>query len=178
MHNVIQELTNEINKTARAAVNNVHTAIPGKVLSLDLKTGLAAVQPYGKYVTSDHVKLDYPVLTDVPLVFPFSQTFGCGIVFPVQPGDDCLVIFSEIGLDAWMSGAESEGLLRFDLSSAVAIPGMIREAGSLVSQANESHAVVISGNLIVTGNLVAGGIQMNTHTHTSGEAGSSTSGPR
>lgn len=175
---MLQELTKEINKTAREAVNNAHTSIPGKILSIDPGTGRAAVQPYGKYVTSDNIKLDYPVLTDVPLVLPFSQASGCGIAFPIQPGDDCLVIFSEIGLDAWMSGAESEALLRFDLSSAVAIPGLIKESGSLISQANENHAVVISGNLIVTGNITAGGINLNTHVHTSGEAGSSTSGPR
>lgn len=175
---MLQEFTNEIKKMARAAVDNSHTAIPGKITAIDSGTGLATVQPYGKFVTSDKQKLDYPALTDVPLVLPFSQSSGCGIAFPVAVGDDCLVIFSEIELDAWRSGAEAEGMLRHDLTNAIAIPGLLKNAGSQIAQANSQKSVVITGNLVVTGNLTAGGINMNSHTHTSGEPGSSTSGPR
>ena len=175
---MLQEFTEEVNKTARAAVNNIHTALPGSILEIDTVTGLAKVQPYGKYVIEKGTSADYPALTDVPFVLPFSQFAGAGIAFPVKPGDDCLIIISEVELDSWRSGMESEGPLKFNLTNAVAIPGLLRNAGALIEQANRENAVVVSGNLVVTGQLTAGGINMNTHTHTSGEAGSSTSGPR
>ena len=175
---MMQELTHEINETARAAVNNIHTALPGKILEISTTTGLARIQPYGKFMIEKGKSVDYPQLTDVPFVLPFSQSSSAGIAFPVKPGDDCLVIFSEVELDAWRSQMISEGTLKFSLTNAVAVPGLLRNAGALIAQANLANAVVVSGNLVVTGTLTAGGVNLNTHTHTSGEPGTSTSEPR
>jgi len=138
-----QELTRAIEKTARAVVEEIHTALPCEITHVDTKRGTVSVQPKGKYVTSDKKVLSYPVLTEVPVVFPYCQQSEVGIAFPIKRGDCCIVIISEVELDEWRSGARSEGPLRFDLSSAMAIPGLLNGETNLVSKAIKSNSVVI-----------------------------------
>jgi len=140
---MLQEFTQEIENTAREVANEIHTALPGKITSFDAEKGIVSVKPYGKYVTSDGKELNYPVISDVPLVFPMSLSAKAGIAFPVKPGESCLVVISEVELDAWRSGAESESSLRYDLSSAVAIPGLLSNGGSLLSDACTKEAVIV-----------------------------------
>lgn len=154
---MLQELSQEIENTARAIVDEVHTALPGEIISFNAGSGLAIVQPNGKYVTSDGKSLAYPTITEVPLVFPFCQQTGVGIAFPVNKGDSCIIIISEVELDEWRSGAESEGSLRFDLTSAMAIPGLLWGGGDLISKAAKQNAVVVGASgaeLIVSGDGV------------------------
>ena len=193
---MLQEFTAEVERTAKSAVNDIHTALPGEIVSFDGKT--AKVQPIGKYVTSDGTSLDYPILTDVPVCFPFCQSSDVGFVFPVKKGDSCIIIISEVELDAWRSGAESEGSLRFDLTNAMAIPGLLELSSAEAVKANKNNAAIIKagdaeimvadsgcqvsvggtvlnvtegevsiqGNLTVTGDVKAGAISLKEHTHT------------
>lgn len=143
---MIQEFTAEVEKTARAVLDDVHTAIPGEVLSFDEKTSLVTVKPVGKFVTSDGKVLEYPVLSDIPVVFPYCQKGNIGIAFPICVGDSCLIIVSEVELDEWMNGSESEGSLRFDLTSAVVIPGLVKIGNKLLEKAAKEQAVVIAAS--------------------------------
>lgn len=143
---MLHELSQEIEKTARAVVNEIHTAIPGKIDSFNTDDGTAKVKPIGKYVTSDGKELDYPMLTEVPVVFPVCQQEGIGIAFPVKKGDSCLIIIFEVELDEWRSRAKSEGPLRFDLTSAVAIPGLIWKKSALVTKAVERNALMLASS--------------------------------
>ena len=138
-----QELTQEIENTVRAIVNEVHTALPGEIVSFNTSSGTATVKPIGKFMTSSKKVLEYPNISDVPLVFPYCQQAGVGIAFPVFKGDSCLIIVSEVELDEWRSGAESEGSLRFDLTNAIAIPGLMNGGGDLIAKAKQKNAVVI-----------------------------------
>lgn len=140
---MLQELSQEIEETARAVVNEVHTALPGEILNFHPKSGTASVRPVGEFITSDGKKLVYPVITEAPMLFPFCERAGVGICFPVKKGDSCLIIVSEVELDAWRSGAASEGTLRFDLSSAVVIPGLMRTGGGITEKAIKQEAVVL-----------------------------------
>lgn len=150
---MLQEFTQEVEETARAVVNEIHTAMPGEIVSFNAGSGTATVKPVGKFVTSDGKELDYPVITEAPLAFPFCQQAGVGIAFPVNKGDSCIIIISEVELDAWRSGAESEGSLRFDLTSAMIIPGLLDGGSDLVAKAAKLNAVVVgsSGSEVVVG---------------------------
>ena len=142
---MLQDLTQEIEETAHAVVNEIHTAMPGEIVSFDAGSGVATVKPSGKFVTSDGKELDYPVITEAPVTFPFCQSAGVGIAFPVKKGDSCIIIISEVELDAWRSGAESEGSLRFDLTSAMVIPGLLDGGSNLAAKASANNAVMIGG---------------------------------
>ena len=93
---MLQEFSQQVEDTARAAVNQIHTALPGEIVSFNPGAGTAVVKPSGKFVTSDGVELAYPPITDAPVAFPFCQSAGIGIAFHVKPKDDCLIIFSEV----------------------------------------------------------------------------------
>ncbi len=150
---MIQEFTQEVEKTARSVVNEIHTAMPGEIVSFNAGSGTATVKPVGKYVTSDGKELDYPVITEAPLTFPFCQQAGVGVAFPVNKGDSCIIIVSEVELDAWRSGAASEGSLRFDLTSAMVIPGLLEGGSNLIAKAVKLNAVIIgsSGAEVIVG---------------------------
>jgi sirohydrochlorin ferrochelatase len=91
------------------------------------------------------------------------------MAFPVKKGDSCLIIVSEVELDSWRSDAESDGSLRFDLTSAVVIPGLLKKGNAISKKAAKENAVVvgagdvtltvsrkgvtIDGNLTVTGDI-------------------------
>jgi len=141
---MMQEFSQQVEETARAVVDEIHTAMPGTVIAFDPGSGTATVKPNGKYVTADGKKLDYPQITDVPVTFPFCQTAGVGIAFPVGKGDSCLIIISEVELDEWRTGAESEGSLRFDLTSAMCVPGLLEGGGDIISKACQNNAVVVA----------------------------------
>lgn len=190
---MLQEFAQSVEDTAKEAVNEIHTALPGKIVAFDTGTGMATVQSIGKFKTSDGKSLDYPAISKVPVVFPHSHVGNCGIVFPVLPGDSCLLVISEVELDEWRTGATAEGALKFDLTNAICIPGMLHNANKAHLGAYNSSGILlysggtkvaitgsgvaITGTLTVSGDVIGAGTSLKGHKHTSGEAGSSTSGP-
>lgn len=172
---MMQEFIQEIEDTARAVTDQIHTALPGKIVSYS--SGLASVKPYGKFVTSDGKELDYPVLTEAPVLFPFCPSADVGLFFPIKPGDDCLVIISEVELDAWRSNAESEASLRFDLTSAICIPGLMKKPHGMLNYALDNNAVtLVSGNTVlsVQGSKISitGDLEVNGNINCSGTVNS------
>lgn len=155
---MMQEFVQQVEETARAVVDEIHTAMPGTIISFDPKSGTAVVKPNGKYVTADLKQIDYPQITDVPVVIPFCQAAGVGIAFPVVKGDSCLIIISEVELDEWRTGAESEGSLRFDLTNAVCIPGLLEGGLNHLAKACQNNAVIVtagSSEVMVSDDCVA-----------------------
>ena len=141
---MLQEFTAEIEQTAKAVVNDIHTAMPGEIISYDAGAGTATVKPIGKFITSDGKELSYPTITEAPVSFPFCQNAGVGIAFPVKKGDSCIIIISEVELDAWRSGADSEGSLRFDLTSAMVVPGLLEGGSAASEKASRENAVILT----------------------------------
>lgn len=196
---MLQEFAQKIEQTSKEILNEIHTVLPGKFQSFDPTKGTATVKPIGKYVLQNGEKLEYPEITEVPVLFPYHQAAGIGMLFPIQKEDRCLILVSEMELDEWRSGAESEAPLRFDLSSAVVLPGLLLE-GKEVSGIYRPDAVVVragkvdwilsengivchgdiqvNGTLSCTGDVKAGGIHLKKHTHVSAPPGSATSQPQ
>lgn len=196
---MMQEFAQQVEDTAKAVMGEMHTAIPGTIVSYDCNNGTAVVKPSGKYTTFEGERLEYPQIPEVPVVFPFSQASNTGVIFPVRSGDGCLIVVSEVELDEWRSGAESSGALKFDLTNAVCIPGLMKTGNSLAAQAVNQNAVIIysgsvsmtiseagiaiggdlkvSGNISSTGDIKAGKIALQKHTHRSSEPGTSTGTP-
>ncbi len=69
-------------------------SLPGNILSFDPDNQTASIQPAVKLGS-----LLYPVLTDVPVFMP--------IPFEINPGDACLVIFSDVDIDNWFETGEA-----------------------------------------------------------------------
>lgn len=127
------QLLNDSEEALRIAFDSfqssVWTAMPGVVQSVDLDAMTCEVQPaiQGTIVdeNGDTKNVDYPLLTDVPIVFPSAGGFI--ITFPIKSGDEVLVVFASRCIDAWWQsgGVKNQAMeIRMhDLSDGFAIPG-------------------------------------------------------
>lgn len=170
---MLQEFVEQVEKVARSVMEEMHTAIPGKIVSFNPATGQATLKPYGTFRTGAGKTMPYPSLTGVPVIIPQCQSGNIQIAFPVESGNDCLIIVSEQELDAWLGGGESENDMKFDLTSAVAIPGLSSKGSPALKEACASGSVVVNngdtklsvskngvsvtGNLHVKGNITCTG---------------------
>lgn len=142
---MMQEMMDEIEGMAADKVNEIHTAMVGKIMSWDANKCRASIKPYGAYVCTDgdeKERLEYPLLTDVPAVLPGCRSVG--IAYPIKKGDDVLIIISENDYDEWLSGTDSDGDMRFDLSNSFFIPGPLNKSNSLLKEACNDNSVVIA----------------------------------
>lgn len=195
---MMQEFVQSVKDTARKATEDMHTAVPATITSYDPASGMAVVQPKAKFKKPNGETMDYPSVSGVPVVFPQSQNVT--IAFPVKAGDGCLLVFSETAIDYWLYGKETATDLKFDLSSAIAIPNIAASGNDAMVEACAEDAVVVkasgtklkvkSDGVYITGNLkVEGGIEatqdvvangsvsLGTHTHR-GDSGGTTSAPQ
>jgi len=118
----------------RAAVQ-LRVALPGIIMSFDPNTQTVQVQ----CAIRETIKLDgiptnveIPLLGEVPIIFPNGGGFV--ITFPVQPGDECLVIFADLCIDAWWQSGGIQNRMegrRHDFSDAFAIVGPFSQRRSL-----------------------------------------------
>lgn len=113
----------------RQAINEqIRVALPGIIQSFDPSTVTATVQPSVRYILRDNdgntTTDDYPLLVDVPVVFPRGG--GCTLTFPVSAGDECLVIFADRCIDFWWQNGGIQKPVdprMHDLSDGFAIVG-------------------------------------------------------
>lgn len=115
-----------------ATMENVHTAMPGRIKEYaGHETRLAVVQPSVRLPMLAGPQLDVPYIHGVPVVFPATKSGS--LLFPVEPGDGVLLIFSEVGFGNYMKSSEndvtdSDSMRRHSLADAIAIPGMFSTA--------------------------------------------------
>jgi len=117
---------------------DVHTALPGQIISYDHTTQKATIQPCLKKSYLDGTTQEMPILNNVPVIFP--RAGGASLTFPVLPGDTCLLLFVERSTDLWKSvgGVVAPNDPRkFDLSDAVAIMGLMPFTENSLSENNE-----------------------------------------
>lgn len=107
---------------------SIWTALPCRVEAFDpVKMTVSAAPLIRAKVTHEDGTFDWvalPLLVDVPVVFPSAGGFT--LTFPVQAGDEALVVFSSRCIDAWWdTGATGNqpDLRMHDLSDGFAIIG-------------------------------------------------------
>jgi len=138
----------------RAAIESrlatLHTALPGKVVEYDPAKQKASVQPVIKKRYRDDTIESFPVIESVPVVFPRSG--GGSLTFPVTPGDIVLLVFAERSLDKWLElGGEQEpnDFGKFQLSDAIAIPGLFPFSDESLDPAGENVTLVFNEAKVV-----------------------------
>lgn len=180
-----QEFVEELKNTIEGMINGVHTALPGKILKYSIKSGRAQVQPLGKHKAEDGELLNYPIVSDVPVVLIEDENEDVSISRPIKRGQGCLLIFAEQALENWYFNGAQPSDLKFDLTSAICIPGLFRTPSKNTAEATIKDAVIIKnkkakatlyptgkieveGTLYVTENVVVNGIRFLHHDHKNG----------
>lgn len=92
---------------------DVNTAIPGVIVSYN--GGVGSVLPTGKKRFADGDSFDFPVIPNVRICWPSFAGGNAGVKGPVNPGDKCLLIFSQQAVDG------SDDRRMFDLQDAYAL---------------------------------------------------------
>jgi hypothetical protein len=108
--------------------NNLRVAIPGIIQSFNAIEQTVTVKPALREkirnldLSEEWVEL--PLLVDVPIVLP--RAGGFILTMPIQQGDECLIIFADMCIDAWFSNSGLQNQIekrRHDLSDAFAVLG-------------------------------------------------------
>lgn len=106
---------------------DLRVAQPGIVQSFDSAKQTAVVKLVTREkIIKQGVTVDEEIspLLDVPICIP--RAGGFSLLLPVQAGDECLVIFTDMCYDAWFQSSGVQNQLnrrRHDLSNAIAILG-------------------------------------------------------
>lgn len=109
----------------REQLKSVCTSIPGHILDFDPETQLAQVQIGVQRVDINGVTFEPPPLINSPVLIPGGAKFF--IEFEINPGDECLIIFSQRCIDGWneTGGIAVNPILRFhDFDDSITIPGV------------------------------------------------------
>lgn len=118
-------LTDVLKQAIDYALSHIHVSLPGIIIKFDEATKLAEVQPSLQRKFINDVVIDMPNIINVPVVFQQSKDFSD--TYPLNKGDGVLLIFSERALERWLDnghGSEPGARRKFDLSDAIAIPGL------------------------------------------------------
>jgi hypothetical protein len=115
---LIQSLTRKIS-------SNMRVAMPATIEAYDFKTQKASVKIDMQEAYGEDSLIDYPVLTNVPVIFPRSG--AASLTMPVVRGDTCLVLFFDRDMTSWLLGAKAaipKSKRYHDLNDAVVIMGL------------------------------------------------------
>ena len=180
MSELPRSLPEVLRKTTRGALNEVHTALPGKVTAYDATNNVADVELQVSLAVFDdddgRTYEDPPILPKVPVVWP--RAGGYVVTLPLAAGDGVLVLFSEASLAEWrMSGQKSKptDARRHSLGYPVCIPGLFpdvsalaagdvatRQAGVLIGKDGGAEQITIAPGVIAAGKLSAGALPLPT----------------
>ena len=133
----------QIKQMMQDSIRGVHTSIPGKITKVNSSENTVDIQLSGKYKKPDGTYIDYPELKGVPMVQMQSSSQKATIQLPLKKDDGCMVFFSEQQLDQWRDDQEPKTELRHDLTSAVAIPGLVPKSNDAHTEACDNDAIII-----------------------------------
>lgn len=178
----INDEITSIENMARQKISEIHTAMPGKIISFDASTCTATVKPTLMYYTADDDILEFPLITGVPVFMP--RAGSAQITYPVKAGDSCLIVFSERSIDEWLGkgSTDNHDPRQYDLTDGFAFVGMfptqsidpnnveLINGGTKVSVTPSNNVNIIGnvnvqGTVTVSGDVIGGGISLIGHTH-------------
>ena len=182
-------LGSTIAEAMKSAGTSIRVAIPGIVRGWDAATQTVRVQPAiceQISVGGEVQEMEIPILVDVPIVMPNAGGY-CFVAAP-KDGDECLVIFADMCIDAWWQsgGVQSQAeKRRHDLSDSFAIMGcwsqtrkpVIPEDGCRLQNVEGTAGISINGGTVnIFGSVTINGSSYASHTHSGIEPGSGSTG--
>lgn len=109
----------------RGALVSTNCHALGTVRSFDSSNQSAQVTLNYKRVVNGEAK-SYPVLADCPTIV--MQGGGGRLTFPIEPGDNCLILFNDVNMDTWVSsgntGAAPTDARSHAFADAIALVGL------------------------------------------------------
>lgn len=121
-----QDLIQALQITTEVALSEINTMAPGVLRSYNPATNRAVVAPVLPKRLANGDPLPAPDVVEVPVVWPLTMGGKCGFTLPMKAGDGLKLDFAQRSLEGFLSGGVDapDDPRRFDLSDAVATPGL------------------------------------------------------
>lgn len=121
----------------------------GQINKFDPEKKTAEIQILFKILKQDETSSSYSVLVDCPIFT--LQGGGSSLQMPIEPGDNCIVLFSDRNIDNWYRTG-SEGI-PFDgrthsLSDAIALVGVNALTSNLENYVSEQTRLIYGDSII------------------------------
>lgn len=137
----------------KLGINNMlldlNTALPGEIQSYDKTTQTAQVKiAIDRKIDGEVLK--YPILDDIPVIFPRGKNFSFS--FPLAKGDGCLLVFNQRNINKYRavgSGQIPNDGRKFSISDAVVFPGFMKDSQALLPA--QKDGLEIRGKKIAIG---------------------------
>ena len=129
-----QETLDALCELIEDKLEDVHTSSSAKVSDNITDNHTADITPDLRILTDDGTIVPYPKVPGVRILMPCGKNGSVGFAFPVKSGDECVALFGE-------GGAGDD--FKFDLSNALAIPGLNQSASDKVKKAGETDAAIM-----------------------------------
>lgn len=140
-------LTEAMTLMVDAGLRDIHTAMPGTIVSYNVSKQTASVQlGFMRQYEGEENPTPYPVLTDVPVMFPAVKNGWLRL--PVAAGDTVLVVFAERSIDNWLDagGTQDPGGLEFySVNDAIALPGLLPSAKVFAPKGDADSLELVMG---------------------------------
>lgn len=175
-HNATAETAVELQ--IQHAQKQIHTALPAKVVDFNPQNQTVTLAVQITQILVDGGSVQIPPLVDVPVAFPRGG--GYAVTFPLNAGDEGIVIFSGRCIDGWwQSGRASEPMdyRQHDLSdgmfypSICSVPNAIKNfyTSGLSMQSLDGSAFIriTNGTIHIKGNIEHVGDTKQTGKHRS-----------
>lgn len=131
---MLQDFVDSVGKRTREMMeDSIHTMSISKANSVKANS-TADITPELKVKTDDGREIPYPKISGCKVFFPVGAGGKVGVAYPFKAGDRCITLFGEGG-----TGND----LKWDLSNATLIPGVVDEHPDQVKKAGEEEAVII-----------------------------------
>ena len=145
----IQELLAQHKKDIEATFNAIQV---GEIVSFDANTQSAQVKLVLKRIgginpDGTRIYRNYPLLANCPTCFLFGG--GSFVSLPIQPGDTCIVLFSDRDFSNWYvnGGTQPPAELRtHDLSDSLCIVGVKNLQNAISNYLANGIRIFFSGN--------------------------------
>lgn len=150
------------NNQIQSALAGIYTSLPGTIIDFNPTEGTCSVQPAIDMWVNLNSKLGdinsitLPLLKDCPVVFPGGG--GCQLTFPLQKGDECLIVFASRCIDRWwyygaqvntetgaIGGQPPIDLRMHDISDGFIIPG-VKSKPKVISNISTTSTQLRSNN--------------------------------
>lgn len=167
-HRLTDRIFQKLRVAVPAIVQSFDPGPPPTISAVIATNELVITNQGGDTVDLQTQSLQLPVLSDVPILFPRGG--GYNLTFPVQAGDEVLIVFSDTAIDDWMqSGGVNNNQVsqrRHNLSDAIAILGLSSAAKSMSGSYSASDCQLTSDDGSVAVSLSSGQITVAAATVT------------
>lgn len=143
-----QNFVDVLNIWLNSRIDDIHTVLPGEIVSYEgHSTRKAKVKSLIRLKNSKNKIVPILPIDNVPVMFP--STNSTNILFPLNPGDGCLLLFSEAAIGNYLSGSgeqEADDNNKFQLTDCICIPGLWSFNTVPVTTANNNDFYVMYEN--------------------------------